>query len=177
MTPTPQGSPMMPADFLRHKATDPETLAYLWLALDNRRSVMVCGGSCSGKTTTLNLLSLFVPPDARVERVEAAAGQDRYESMLAAIQRKPEYLLVREVQGKEAQLAFQAMSEGLGVCTAIEFPDVGSMVHGLEAPPVNMPRTLFTDLDVLVLQNQVGAGDSRRRRITNVVEMVGYEKD
>jgi len=45
-------------------------LAYLWLAIENRCSVMVIGGTASGKTSTLNALAFFIPPDAKIISIE-----------------------------------------------------------------------------------------------------------
>ena len=167
---------MPPAEWLKHGVGSPEMLAYLWLALENRRTMVVCGPSESGKTTTWDILCQFVPPRFRTERIEARDGEDLPAQMRAALEKKPDYLLVQEVQGEAAHLAFQAMNEGHGVLTVVQFPDVKAMVNGLEEPPASIPRALFTALNILVLQNPVTVGGSKTRRVTKVVEFVAYEE-
>jgi len=166
---------MTPAEWLNYKAGSPELLAYLWLALENRRTMAVCGPPGSGKTTTWDILSMFVPPGLRTERIEAQ-GPDLPARMRAALETKPDYLLVKEVEGEAARLAFQAMTEGHGLLTAVQFPGVKAMVNGLEDPPASVPRAHFAALNVLVLQNPLTVGGSDARRVTKVVEFVGYEE-
>jgi flagellar protein FlaI len=48
----------------------PEMMAYWWLAVEHGASAIVCGGTASGKTTTLNALSLFIPPDKKIVSIE-----------------------------------------------------------------------------------------------------------
>src|SRR6267143_1703720 len=47
-------NPFTPLDLVRFKTMSPEMMAYLWLAIENGQSMLICGGTASGKTTTLN---------------------------------------------------------------------------------------------------------------------------
>src|SRR5437764_9404275 len=55
-------NPFTPLDLVRFKTMSPEMMAYLWLAIENGQSMLICGGTASGKTTTLNAILLFIPP-------------------------------------------------------------------------------------------------------------------
>src|SRR6059058_2273680 len=58
-------NPFTPLDLVRFKTMSPEMMAYLWLAIENGQSMLICGGTASGKTTTLNAILLFIPPQIR----------------------------------------------------------------------------------------------------------------
>src|SRR5256712_11875881 len=45
-------------------------VAYLWVAVENGKSMMVCGGTASGKTATLNSAALFIRPGAKIVSIE-----------------------------------------------------------------------------------------------------------
>ncbi|UCC93576.1 MAG: Flp pilus assembly complex ATPase component TadA, partial [Thermoplasmata archaeon] len=55
-------NPFTPPDIIRFKTMSVEMVAYLWLAIEHGESMLICGGTASGKTTTLNALLLFIPP-------------------------------------------------------------------------------------------------------------------
>src|SRR5438552_19172386 len=48
-----------------------EMMSYLWLAIENGQSMLICGGTASGKTTTLNAILLFIPPQVKIVSIEA----------------------------------------------------------------------------------------------------------
>ena len=45
-------------------------MAYLWLAIENNKSLIFAGGTASGKTTSMNAVSMFVPPRSKVLTIE-----------------------------------------------------------------------------------------------------------
>src|SRR5947208_13755669 len=59
-------NPFTPLDLVRFKTMSPEMMAYLWLAIENGQSMLICGGTASGKTTTLNTILLFIPPQMKI---------------------------------------------------------------------------------------------------------------
>lgn len=62
--------PFSPASLLRTQTIDSASLAFLWLALQTDCTILVCGNTGSGKTTTLNALFCFVPKNERIIIVE-----------------------------------------------------------------------------------------------------------
>src|SRR3989449_10024479 len=59
-------NPFTPLDLVRFKTMSPEMMAYMWLAIENGQSMLICGGTASGKTTTLNAILLFIPPQMKI---------------------------------------------------------------------------------------------------------------
>ena len=65
-----RAEPMTPLDLIRFGTYNAETLAFLWLAIEHRKSLLVVGGTASGKTSTMNAVSLFIPQNAKVVSLE-----------------------------------------------------------------------------------------------------------
>ena len=65
-----RADPLTPTDLLLHGTMSPEMMAYLWLAVEHGSSALICGGTASGKTTSLNALSVFIPPQKKIVSIE-----------------------------------------------------------------------------------------------------------
>ncbi|MEW5760397.1 MAG: type II/IV secretion system ATPase subunit, partial [Candidatus Thermoplasmatota archaeon] len=199
-------NPYTPCDLLKMKTLSEEIVAYLWLAIENGESMFIVGGTASGKTTTLNAILLFIPPQMKIVSIEdtreinlphenwiagvtrsgfGAKGSegkstgeiDMFDLMRAALRQRPHYLIVGEVRGKEAYTLFQAMATGKTVYSTIHADSVRSMVHRLESPPIELPRLLISSLGIVLLQGQVKVGEGMGRRVKSIVEIVGVEPD
>ena len=55
---------------MKFKTMSTEMMAYLWIAIEHGQSMLVCGGTASGKTTTLNAVLLFIPPQMKIVSIE-----------------------------------------------------------------------------------------------------------
>jgi flagellar protein FlaI len=58
--------PITPIDLIAWNTFSSEMMAYLWLCIENNKSLIFSGGTASGKTSSLNAVSLFIPPKAKV---------------------------------------------------------------------------------------------------------------
>ncbi len=198
-------NPFTPCDLIRMKTMSVDIVAYLWLAIEHGESMFVVGGTASGKTTTLNALFLFIPPQMKIVSIEdtreiniphenwiagltrqgaggkagtkAVSDIDMFELMRAAMRQRPQYLIVGEVRGKEAYTLFQAMATGKTVYSTIHADSVRSMVHRLENPPIELPRLLLSSLNLVLLQGQVKVGRQMTRRVKGIIEVVGIEPE
>ncbi len=198
--------PFTPTELVKFGTASPEMVAYLWIAVENGKSMMVCGGTASGKTATLNSAGLFIRPGAKIVSIEdtreinlphenwipgvvrsgvgerGANGKtggeiDMYDLVRAALRQRPNYILVGEVRGAETYTMFQAMATGHPTMSTMHADSVKSMVNRLENPPINTPRILLTALNFVVIQTHARIGDSIVRRIKQVVELVGFEPE
>ncbi len=200
-------NPFTPVDLLKFKTMSPEMMAYLWIAIENGQSMMVCGGTASGKTTTLNATLLFIPPQMKIVSIEdtrelnlphenwvpsltragfgaknIASGKapgeiDMFDLLAAALRQRPQYLMVGEVRGAEAFIVFQAMATGKTCYTTFHAESVSAMVHRMENPPITLPRSLVSALNLVLLQRQVKVGTKMTRRVQSLTEIVGLDPE
>lgn len=192
-------NPFSPIDLVRLGTMSPELLAYCWILVQYGANVILAGGTACGKTTTLNTLALFIPPQAKIVSIEdtreinlphpnwvkavtrgGTRGSDvkrvdMFDLLTAAMRQRPEYILVGEVRGKEATVAFQAMATGHTVYATIHADSPRSVVYRLESEPINIPRIVIQALDVIVLQALINVQGRRQRRVQQVAELVGID--
>ena len=62
--------PFSPVELMEIGTFNADVLAYFWMAIENNKSLLFIGGTASGKTTSLNAVSLFIPPIAKVVSIE-----------------------------------------------------------------------------------------------------------
>lgn len=197
-------NPFTPVDLLRFKTMSTEMMAYLWISVEFGSSMLVCGGTASGKTTTLNAILLFIPPQMKIVSIEdtrelnlphenwipgltregfggktgAMSGTiNMFDLLTAALRQRPQYLMVGEVRGKEAYVVFQAMATGHISYSTFHAEDVQAMVHRLENDPIDLPRALLTALNLVLLQGQVRVGTKMTRRVKGLTEIVGMDPE
>jgi flagellar protein FlaI len=191
--------PLTMVNLILFRTLSPEMASHLWMAVQYGDTMMVSGGTASGKTTTLNAISHFIPPSSKIITIEdtremqlphlnwiagltrekkgEVTGQsiDMYTLLVAALRQRPEYMIVGEVRGKETMAVFQAMATGQVTYATIHADSVSAIVHRLENPPINIPRILILGLNLVLLQAQVRVKNKRTRRIKDLVEIVGQD--
>lgn len=198
--------PFTPVELIKFDTASVEMIAYMWLAVEHGKSMMVCGGTAAGKTSTLNSAALFIRPGAKIVSIEdtreinlphenwipgstrsgtgergadgKAPGEiDMYDLVRAALRQRPNYIIVGEVRGKETYTMFQAMATGHPTMSTMHADSVKSMVNRLENPPINTPRILLTALNFVIIQTQVRVGVNIVRKVKQMVELVGFEPE
>lgn len=198
-------NPFTPVDLLKFRTMSTDMMAYLWIATEYGSSMLVCGGTASGKTTTLNAVLLFIPPQMKIVSIEdtrelnlphenwipaltregfggkstggGGGTINMFDLLMAALRQRPQYLMVGEVRGKEAYVVFQAMATGKTAYSTFHAEDVQAMVHRMENDPINLPRALMTALDIVLLQAQVKVGTKMTRRVKSLTEIVGMDPE
>ena len=68
--------PWTPIQLLSFNTLSPEMLAYFWILVQYKLNILIAGGTSSGKTTLLNAVSFFIPPEARVVSIEDSVTGD-----------------------------------------------------------------------------------------------------
>ncbi|MFP4174613.1 MAG: type II/IV secretion system ATPase subunit, partial [Halobacteriales archaeon] len=194
-----QDEPFTPIDLINYNTFSLEQMAYLWTCIENNKSLIFAGGTASGKTTSMNAVTLFIPPKSKVISIEdtrevtlphmnwipsvtrdsfsddGSGEVDMYELLRAALRQRPEYLVVGEVRGEEALTLFQAMSTGHTTYSTMHADSVDSAIHRLENPPISVPRSMLKALDIVSIQSQTFVGGERVRRNMKLVEIIGID--
>jgi len=195
------------SDILTLGACAPELLDFLRAAVEARLNIVVSGGTGSGKTTFLNVLSSYLPSHERIVTIEDAAelslvqehvvrlearppniqgaGEVRIRDLVRnALRMRPDRIIVGECRGGEALDMLQAMNTGHdGSLTTIHANSARDALSRIET----MVLMAGYDLPMRAIREQVaGAVDmiiqlnrlrDGSRKVTNVCEVVGLEGD
>ena len=194
-------------DLIRFGTATQEMFDFLKACIDARLNLFVSGGTGSGKTTTLNVLSSFIPDDERIVTIEDAAelqlrqphvvtlesrppnlegeGEITIRNLLKnAMHMRPDRVIVGECRSGEALDMLQAMTTGHD----------GSLSTGHANSPKDMLRRLETmvlmtgyDLPLRAIREQVASAvdlivhtarlKDGARKITHITEIYGIEDD
>ena len=190
-----RAEPMTPLDLIRNGTYNAEILAFLWLVIEQRRSLIIAGGTASGKTTTMNAISLFIPLNAKIVSLEdtheiqlphsnwlatqtrelntpdVAGDIDLFSLLKSSMRQRPEYIIVGEVRGREAQTLFQAMNTGHATLSTIHAGSVQEAINRLTHEPISVPPVMFTALDLVINQSISTYGNNRIRRCLAIHEI------
>jgi len=150
-------------DLINLDTLDVNIVAYLWLLLEHKMSIVVLGPTASGKTTLLNAITSLVNPTFKIFTVEDVAeinirhenwyglvsrtgfGLDNqgeiglFDLIKAGVRHRPDYIVVGEIRGEEAYVLFQALATGHGGLSTIHADSVDSAVKRLMQKPMNIP--------------------------------------
>ncbi len=176
--------PFTPIDLLDYRTFSVDQMSYLWTAIQHNKSLVFAGGTASGKTTSMNAVSLFIPPKSKVITIEdtreiklpqknwipgttreglgEGSGEiDMFALLKAALRQRPEYLVVGEIRGKEAETLFQAMNTGHTTYSTMHAETVDAAIGRLTNPPISIPKQMITALDIVCIQNQIRFKDEQ----------------
>ena len=199
-------NPWPPTQLIKFGTISPNILAYLWMAVEYGKNIMVIGGTGSGKTTLLNALTFFIPPQARIVSIEDTrelnlehsnwlpsvtregvglanlVGQKygevtMFNLLKESFRQNPDYVIVGEIRGEEAYVLFQGMASGHPSFGTMHADSVDTMVKRLETPPINLSPSLVEIMDVVVSMTSTKRGGKSIRRLKDVNEIISIGKD
>jgi pilus assembly protein CpaF len=195
-----------PEDLLANETMTPAILRLLEAAVEARVSILVSGGTGSGKTTFLNVLSKFIPDDERLVTIEDSAelllqqphvipletrpansegnGEIRQRELVRnALRMRPDRILVGEVRGAEALDMLQAMNTGHeGSLTTIHANDTRDALTRLEMMVLmagfEMPVPVIRQYiaSAIKLVVQLARLKGGQRKVVRVSEIAGIKK-
>ncbi|TQD25677.1 type II/IV secretion system ATPase subunit [Methanolobus vulcani] len=200
-----RSNPVSCIDLMNYKTYDSTVLAYFWLMVEYKRSVLAAGGTASGKTTTLNALGAFIPPEYKIVSIEdtaemnlmhpnwtqsitragfgggeggkSAGDIELFDLLKAALRQRPEYIVVGEVRGAEAGTLFQAISVGHPCMGTIHAGSIQELLSRVESEPMNVPRNLFASVDMVIFNSMIKVGEHFLRRALRIVEIVELDPE
>lgn len=195
-----RADPITIIDLIKFRTISVYEAAYLWYAVENNSTMLVAGGTASGKTTLLNSLSSFIRPGQKLVSIEdthelnllhenwipAVSRQNftdgqigeitQYDLLRAALRQRPDILIVGETRGREAYTLFQAMATGHGGYSSIHADSVEATLTRLVSSPMDVPKALIANtLDIITLQLKMRFNDKSVRRIIQISEIAGLD--
>ena len=168
--------PMTPLDLIKFGTYNSEILAFLWLVIEHRKSLIVAGRDSKRQNLDLERDLAFYPaqledrvpggyPEIQLPHKNWLATQTRelntpevqgdvdlFSLLKSSMRQRPEYIIVGEVRGREAQTLFQAMNTGHATLSTIHSGSVQEAINRLTHEPINVPSVMFTALDLVVSQ-------------------------
>jgi len=193
--------PFTPIDLVNWRTFSLDQMAFLWLAIENERNLIFAGGTASGKTTSLNAISLFIPSNTKIVSIEDTrevelpqrnwiasvtrpsfsdddkGDIDEFDLLEAALRQRPDYIVMGEVRGEEGRDLFQVMSTGHTTYTTFHADSVGEVLKRFTTDPINVSKTLFTALDLVSIQTQTRVQGRKVRRSKSITEINEYNAE
>jgi flagellar protein FlaI len=189
-------TPWTPPQLLSFRTLSPEMLAYLWILVQYKMNILITGGTSSGKTTLLNAVAFFIPPEARVVSIEdtrelnlprenwlpsvvrgaigiGGVGEiDLFTLLKSSFRQNPDYVIVGEVRGKEAYVLFQGMASGHSSISTMHADSVDTVIKRLETPPIELSPTLLNVLDCICIMTHAVSQKHETRKLKEIVEII-----
>ena len=181
--------PLSILNIVESNGIDYMAAAYLWVCVEYGMSLFVSGETASGKTTLLNAITAFIPPENKIVTIEdtpelnvphrnwirevalakgkvrrgggAHRGSVHVRSLKAALRQRPNQILVGEIRGVEGAVAFGAMQTGHPVMSTFHAASVEKLIQRLCGDPINIPRTYVDNLNLVVIQSAVKRPDGQ----------------
>ncbi|MCS7024645.1 MAG: CpaF family protein [Bryobacteraceae bacterium] len=194
-------------EMIANKTITPSMLRFLAACVQAKASILISGGTGSGKTTTLNALSRFIPEDERIITIEDTAelqlqqrhvvkfetrppnvnktgGINQRQLLRTALRMRPDRIIVGECRGAEALDMLQAMNTGVeGSMTTIHANSPKDAFSRLEAmilmADLEIPNRVIVQqlASAIKLVLQVTRLQDGSRKIISISEVTGVEED
>jgi flagellar protein FlaI len=195
--------PISMLKLVEFKTCDYMMAAYLWICLEHGMSLFMSGETASGKTTSLNAMTAFLPAENKIVTIEdtpelkvphrnwtrevskgkgkgEGEGSDvtMFDLLKAALRQRPNQILVGEIRSVEGAVAFSAMQTGHPVMSTFHASSVEKLIQRLCGDPISIPKTYVDNLNLVVIQSAVKRPTGETvRRMLSINELVGYNPE
>ncbi len=190
-----RGEPWTIVDFVQNNTLDAEVAALIWLAVQYEMNTLIAGGTASGKTSFLNSILVFSPPNQRIVSIEdtrelilpdflhwtplltrlpnpeGKGGVDMLDLMVNSLRMRPDRIVVGEIRRqREAEVLFEAMHTGHSVYATLHADNASQTKHRLTNPPISIPEEVLGALHLIIVQyRQRRTGVRRTFEVAEVV--------
>jgi len=195
--------PVTPVDLLESRELSPEMMAYLWLAVENKMSIVFCGSRNLNKSRYLDALSFFIPREASVasisvghewavphgnwQDVRLSSAEEMPAHIWGSQAKKSDYLVIERLERIGLAMAPFPMAGGKSVCSAVDFDDFDDFVKSVTGATPLMHKVQLTPFNVIAtvkgMQDSDSMGDCKRtpqplnQKVAFITEMVGYNQN
>ncbi len=191
--------PWTVTDFIKNKTCNSNIFALIWLAIQYEMNILISGGTASGKTSMLNVIMPFIPPNQRILSIEdtreiqlaehlywcplitrqpnpEGKGEvSMLDLLINALRMRPDRIILGEMRKKDqAEVLFEAMHTGHSVYATVHADTINETIKRLTNPPIDVPSNLLSAVNL----NVVMFRDRRKglRRTYQVGEFIPVEE-
>ncbi len=190
-------TPFSIVDMINYGTGSIDLFAYLWYLIEHQKNFLICGTTAAGKTSLLNSLVCFIPPQEKIVSIEDTrelhllhenwipsvtrqsfgAGKEKYgevtmfDLLKSSFRQNPDYVIVGEVRGVEASVLFQGMASGHASLSTMHAGSVDEIIQRLTTPPISLSAGLINALDVVIFVQHAGRFGINARRIRETDEV------
>lgn len=197
-----RADPITVIDLIKSNTMSADIAAYLWYLVEHKSTMLIAGGTASGKTTTLNTISSFSRPEHKIITIEdtqelnlphenwiptvsrqtftgsAMSEITQFDLLRAALRQRPDIIVVGETRGREAYTLFQAFATGHGGFSSIHADSMAATINRLTNAPMDLPKVLIAyTLDAIILQLKLTIKGRSVRRILQISEIAGLDDE
>lgn len=163
--------------FIESNTMSVDSAALVWMSIHYELSAIIAGGTASGKTSALNVLANFFPPNQRIISIEdtreirlpkflhwipmstrnanaEGKGEVSMEDLLVnALRQRPDRILVGEVRRKrEAETLFEAIHTGHSCYATFHANNAEEAIKRLTNKPIEVPKNMVNAVSLMIIQ-------------------------
>jgi archaeal flagellar protein FlaI len=179
--------PWTVTDFLRIGTLTYSSASLMWLCVQHELPILIAGGTGSGKTSMLNVLCGFMPPNQRIISIEdtrelqlpktlhwvpletrlpnpeGKGGVSMLDLIVNTLRMRPDRILMGEIRRKkEAEVLFEAMHTGHSVYGTFHANNAEETITRLTNPPIDVPKLVIPALAAIIVLNRNRRTNKRR---------------
>lgn len=183
--------PWTMTDLILNKTCNSKILSLIWLAMQYEMNILISGGTASGKTSFLNVLMPFIPPNHRIVSIEdtrelqlprflywcpltvrqpnpEGKGEvNMLDLLVNALRMRPDRIILGEMRKKDqAEVLFEAMHTGHSVYATVHADSIAETIQRLINPPIEVPTNLLIGVNLNIVMFR-----DRRKGLRRVYQM------
>ncbi len=175
---------LTPIQLISGHVLSPEMVAYLWTLMHYKSNILITGKKDADKSMIMNSLEFFIPPQTNSIDIRENAKDlmhvgevvDAANLIKESVKHKIDYVIIKNIQGKEVLTLFQSMLPEHGSVSSIEGKNVDKVIKSLMSSPIKLSPKFVNNLDAVFLMGKDVVHKKEVDRMINVTEIVNVEE-